>query len=157
MNSSLDERMAATTPAGDLAERLFETLTAFHRRLRNEMRLHGATADSVPQFRALRFIERYPGTDLGGLADHLGVGASSASALVERLVRAGFVERTVDASERRRMCLGLTAAGAATVESALLATKQWLQGELAALDPADRGRIDEALEPIGRIGDGRPA
>jgi DNA-binding MarR family transcriptional regulator len=154
MNSSLDERMAVGTDAGELAERVFETLTAVHRRLRSQMRLHRAALISVPQFRALRFVQRNPGTDLGGLADHLGVGASSASALVERLVRAGFVERTVDASERRRMCLGLTAAGGATVESALLATKQWLQGELAALDPADRRRIDEALAPIALIGEG---
>jgi DNA-binding MarR family transcriptional regulator len=51
-------------------------------------------------------------TTLSRLAEHMGVGLSSMSILVARLVRAGYVAQRRDASDSRRVALTLTPAGA---------------------------------------------
>src|SRR5881409_3039307 len=79
--------------------------------VRSEMRHQGALVVSVPQFRALAFVERHPGVSLAGVAEHLGVTAPTASTIVERLVRRRLVGRVPDPEERRRVVLSLTPAG----------------------------------------------
>jgi DNA-binding MarR family transcriptional regulator len=107
---------------------------------------------TVPQFRAMRYVSRHRGTGLTPLAEHLGMSTSSASALVERLVRSGMVERETDPDERRRIRLEASPAGAEVVARAQLGTRAWLSGELARLDPDERRALASALDLIGRIG-----
>lgn len=122
------------------------------RRIRREMRRNSALELTVPQFRALRYVERHPGTDLSRLADHLGMSRSSGSALVERLARAGQVVRTTDPAERRRIRIELSETGAAAVARAVGGTRGWLSGELEAFEPEERRRLADALETLARVG-----
>ncbi len=159
MDSSRDGLLAEPDTAV-LADRLLEVLSMAARRVRREMRRNTALELTVPQFRALRYVERHPGTDLSRLADHLGMSRSSASALVERLARAGQVERSTDPSERRRIRIELSPIGAAAVGRAVLGTRGWLSGELEAFGPEERRRLSEGLELLARVGSssepGRP-
>jgi DNA-binding MarR family transcriptional regulator len=130
MNSSPPQRGArieavAASPvdAGGLADRLLDVLSTASRRVKHEMRSNSSPELTVPQFRALRFVERHPGTDLSRLAQHLGMSHSSASALVERLTRAGHVERTTDPTERRRIRIELSETGITVVGNAVLSTR----------------------------------
>lgn len=138
--------------AGALADRLLDVLSTATRRVRQEMRRNSSLELTVPQFRALRYVERHPGTGLSRLADHLGMSRSSASALVERLARAGQVERTTDPAERRRIRIELSDSGVAVVGRAVRGTRAWLSGELEALEPDQRRRLAEALELLARVG-----
>ncbi|HEV8402710.1 MAG TPA: MarR family transcriptional regulator [Candidatus Limnocylindrales bacterium] len=136
-----------------LAERLMGALSGATRRVRREMRYHSGLELTVPQFRALRFVERHPGTDLTGVATHLGMSPSSASALVERLRRAGYVDRTTDPAERRRIRIDLSPRGKDAVDRAVTGTRSWLSGELQALTARERRDLEAALLILMRLGD----
>ncbi|HEX3841641.1 MAG TPA: MarR family winged helix-turn-helix transcriptional regulator [Acidimicrobiales bacterium] len=63
-----------------------------------------------------------PGRNLRDVAGELAVSKQAASQLVDTLVARGYVERTPDADDRRRVTVGLTergAAAAATVRGAI--------------------------------------
>jgi DNA-binding MarR family transcriptional regulator len=51
-------------------------------------------------------------TTLSRLAEHMGVGRSSMSILVARLIRAGYIAQRRDSADARRVSLTLTPAGA---------------------------------------------
>src|SRR5207247_5743954 len=75
------------------AREILETVPLVMRVVRSEMRRQGALVVSVPQFRALAFVERHPGVSLAGVAEHRGVTAPTAAAIVERRVRRRMVGR----------------------------------------------------------------
>lgn len=67
---------------------------------------------SVVQLRALTVLSiQQREANLGRLAEGMGVAVSTASRLVDRLVRAGFVERRPSPVSRREVSLVLTPAG----------------------------------------------
>ena len=139
MNSSLHEVLAGAPALVDrdaVADAIMDVVPRAMRRLRQATRANTGAALTVPQVRALLFVRRDPGTDLSALAEHLGMSAPSASMLVERLVKAGLVERHANPGERRRVALALTTAGAADVERARAATRGCLADALAIL-PTD--------------------
>lgn len=79
--------------------------------LRAAMRQNVGEQLSVPQFRCLNFIAREPGCSIGAVASFLGVTMPTASAMVDRLVRAGAVKPRSFPGDRRRTQLHITAAG----------------------------------------------
>ena len=71
---------------------------------------------SVPQFRGLNFIDRHPGDSVSALAGFLGVTLATASAMADRLVKAGHVQASGSLADRRRRALQISAAGKAVLE-----------------------------------------
>lgn len=98
------------------AREVVETVPVVMRFLRAEMRRYSSARLSVPQFRALAFVGRMPGTSLSEVAADLGVSLPTASAMVERLVQRKVMERTQDPRERRRIILRLNREGARLLE-----------------------------------------
>src|SRR5213593_56534 len=98
-------RSYSSSVADRCAREILETVPLVMRVVRGEMRRQGAHLVSVPQFRALAFVERHPGASLAGVAEHLGVTAPTASTIVDRLVRRRLVGRVPDPAERRRVVL----------------------------------------------------
>lgn len=103
----------AAPRAGALADQVFDALPPLMDALRRTMRRHVAEGLSVPQFRCLNFVAKRPGRSLGDLAELLGVTPPTASAMTDRLVRAGRLQADTDAADRRRIRLSLTPAGRA--------------------------------------------
>jgi MarR family len=66
---------------------VMETVPSVMRFICMEMRSRRAPMFSVPQFRVLTFLNCRPGAPLSSVAAHLGVTRSTASAMVDRLVR----------------------------------------------------------------------
>ena len=60
------------------------------------------------QWRALKVIERRPGLSQTELADHLDMEPIPVGRVIDRLEKAGYVERRADPADRRRWCLHLT-------------------------------------------------
>src|SRR3954465_6920114 len=79
--------------------------------IRRQMRRHRTRRLSVPQFRTLVLLDRYPSASLSCVAEHLGTALSTASRLVSGLVGKRFVARREGASDRRQVSLQLTPAG----------------------------------------------
>src|SRR5262245_11085533 len=100
------------------AHEVMETIPFVMHCIRTEMRSHRAPSLSVPQFRVLTFLSRRPGAPLASVAEHLGVARSTASAIVDRLVRRQLVSRAEDPQERRCVILTLTPAGVQHLQQA---------------------------------------
>ncbi len=98
-------------PSDLCADEIVEVIPQIARFLGHEMRRNGPIAVSMPQLKVLNFISRNPGTSVSHAADDLGVTKASASDLIDRLVKKGYVERVEDPSERRKVLLTLTSAG----------------------------------------------
>ncbi len=137
----------------DIADRILEVVPRAMRRIREQMRA-GASGLTVAQLRALLYIRRHPGTSLSALADHLGISVPAGSALVDRLVIAGQVDRDVDPAERRRMRLDLTGTGAEQVGLAQVAARAWLHDELAHRPAVELEQLLAALAILGGLGAG---
>ncbi|HEY7024440.1 MAG TPA: MarR family transcriptional regulator [Candidatus Limnocylindrales bacterium] len=100
---------------------------------------------TVPQLRALLFVTRNPDVNLSGLAEHLGIGLTGASGLVDRLVRQNMLSRETDPNERRRIQLTVTAEGKARLDEANRSTREAVADRLADLDPAEAATVERAM------------
>jgi DNA-binding MarR family transcriptional regulator len=100
---------------------------------------------SVPQFRCLNYIDLHPGASVSGVAAFLGVTLATASAMVDRLVRAGYAMTGVSSEDRRRSALNISPTGT----ELLGRMKQGARGDLAAAlggrSPAELASIVEGL------------
>src|SRR3954447_3707850 len=103
---------------------------------------------------ALVVIAAAPGRTIEELRRPLGLTQPGATRLVERLVRAGWVERG-EAAGRRGLRLTLTEAGRAQLDRMLAARRAALADALAPLSPVQRTQLSEILETLlaDRIGD----
>ena len=99
----------------DCADAVLAIMPSVMDAMRSAMRQQVGDQLSVPQFRCLNFIGHQPGSSVSAVAAFLGVTLPTASAMVDRLVKAGAVAPTTAAADRRRSELHLTEAGLAQV------------------------------------------
>jgi DNA-binding MarR family transcriptional regulator len=106
-------KSAAAEPrhADECAADVLEVVPGIMDALRMSARAYVGDQLSVPQLRCLSVIERNPGSGVADVASRLGVATPTASAMVDRLVRAGAVETCADADDRRRLQLYITTSG----------------------------------------------
>lgn len=133
------------------AREIMETVPAVMRFIRTEMRRRRGARISVPQWRTLALLGRAPGSSLSDVAEHLGVSRSTASVLVDRLVRRGLVERQRHPQERRRVRLSLTARGEALLARARAHTRARLVQRLAGATPSHLACLAEGLALLRRL------
>jgi DNA-binding MarR family transcriptional regulator len=140
---------AATTVRSDpltVANRLRPVLLQLARELRREVHPLGITGGQVALLSALR---RHPGAGVRELAAREGVSAAAMSRHVDRLVRAGLVERTEDAGgDRRRVGLELTAEAERVLRQVRSRRTAWLVARLRELDDDELESVNEAIEPL---------
>lgn len=140
----------ASPPVGRMSDidgtaaTILETVPAAMRAIRSRMRANRGGL-SVPQFRALTFVLRNPGTSLSQIAEHLGTSVPAASELVSRLVDQGLLVRATDPAERRRIRLTLSDEGCRAFEIARSGTEAWLRDLLGGLDEAGRATLAAGL------------
>lgn len=89
-------------------------------------------------------------TTLSSLAEHMGVGNSSMSILVARLVRAGYVAQRRDSSDARRVSLTLTAAGARIQADNAVLDPQLLRRMLALMPATELQSSLRGIESLAR-------
>lgn len=151
---------AGETETERLAALTLETIPLVMRAIRTLMRAGAGTELkdlTVPQFRALGFIDRNRGTSLKAVADHLGMSMPGASRLIDALVQRNLVERTL-AADRRYVTLNLLPAGEDERAIARQRTQQGLDARFKRLTPAERTLLAKAL-PVLRdlFGDDAPS
>ena len=119
--------------------------------IRRHMRSHRTRGLSVPQFRTLVLIERFPTASVSCVAENLGVTLPTASRAISGLVARGFVSRESSSDDRRLMSLQLTPQGKDVLDIASGATRDAVAAELAGLSDAQRSVIVDAMGSLSRI------
>src|SRR5258707_9819025 len=93
-------------------ERLFDTLSQLRKLVENQAQeLHEERTATVMQFSALKFLKNNQNSTVGQVAEYLKLSKSSATQLIERLVKASLAKRIDDQQDRRIVHLSITSLG----------------------------------------------
>ena len=84
------------------------------------------------------------------LAGRLGIGPSSASEIVERLVELGYLDRADDHDDRRQVVVTVTPEGAALLERFRELNQRQLREMLGRLDAGELAVVAESLDIFHR-------
>jgi DNA-binding MarR family transcriptional regulator len=104
----------------------------------------GAKGVTLPQYRMLVVLHD-AGTNLSGLAAALDVAPSTAMRMVDRLIAADLVERTVPQDNRRETHLELTTAGRRTVRTVTARRRRDLLAVIERVPIAQRSQLADAM------------
>lgn len=103
---------------------------------------------TMAQFKALVAIERGTAVSVCLLGRELSIGESAASLLVDKLVRRGYVERTTDPDDRRRVLLTATQRGQDLLRELRHGHHQSLIEWLTALTDQDLDVLSRGLRAL---------
>jgi len=145
---AVTERLDAERAA--LADRLHSLAIHLLRRVR---RGDDAAGLSAPRLSALSVVIYRGPISLTELAKAESVTAPTMTRLVQALVKAGLVEKSVDASDNRAVLLRATDAGRRTLDLARARRLAAIEELLSRLDPDDASSVERAvsvLEPLLR-------
>jgi DNA-binding MarR family transcriptional regulator len=131
-----------------VANELRPVLLRLSRELRKETEDLGVTSRQVT---LLWLIRHHPGMSLRELAAEERISAPALSGHVDRLEKAGLIERIRDDADRRRVGLTLTDEGARLLKRVRARRTSWLAGRLKGLEPDELEMIEAAIEPLRRL------
>jgi DNA-binding MarR family transcriptional regulator len=134
-----------TTDAVAVADRLRPVLLKLSPELRREARPLGVTPGQVS---LLGVIKYSPGIGINDLAERERMSPAGMSTQVEKLVRAGYVERTPSESDRRRVGLALTDDGRRLLRRVRSRRTVWLAERLGKLTAEELTMLACAVEPL---------
>lgn len=100
---------------------------------------------SIPEWRVLAVLARYPGLSAAQVADRTRMDAVAVSRAVSRLLAAGRVRRATSRDDRRRSVLTVSAAGAAVYREIAPIALGYERELVASLGPEERAVLDRAL------------
>ncbi len=129
---------------------ILDVMPAVMDSLRAAMRRQLGQTLSVPQFRCLRFIADNAACSVSEVAAFLGVTLATASAMVERLVRAGYVVSEVAADDSRRSDLHGTRTGRSLMGRIRGGARTELAGALADCSPEELGDLLAGMAVLQR-------
>ena len=118
------------------------------RELRKETEQLGVTAR---QATLLWLVKRSPGLSLAELAAEEGISPPALSGHVDRLERAGLIERVRSSEDRRRVGLRLTEDGARLLRRVRARRTTWLATRLRELEPEELAAVDAAMPALQRL------
>jgi DNA-binding MarR family transcriptional regulator len=131
-----------------VANELRPVLLRLARELRQETEQLGVTSRQVT---LLWLIRRNPGLSLRQLAAEERISAPALSGHVDRLEKAGLLERVRDESDRRRVGLTLTGEGDRLLKRVRARRTTWLAERLRGLDDDELAALERAIEPLGKL------
>ena len=147
----MTDRSEASAQAETCAAEVLEVLPGVMNAVRMGMRGQLQAGLSVPQFRCLNFIEINPGTSIGEVATFLGVTMATASAMVDRLARAGYALPGVSAQDRRRSVLPLRKSGKALLAQIRQGARRDLALALGGRTPAEIQIVIDGLAVLRSV------
>ena len=137
--------------SADCARQVLDVVPAVMRPLRQQMRSHRAAGLSIPQFRALCFVERYDGASLSAVAEHVDLSLPTVSRMINGLVERGYMQRRNSQDDRRHMSLSLRPRGQAIMKTAREATQQFLTEKFQDLTLAQREALCVAMRALHEV------
>jgi DNA-binding MarR family transcriptional regulator len=112
-----------------------------------EVRRWGDLGLTISQLRVLHRLRERPAS-CGQVAEHLGITPSTATALIERLVRRDLIERTPHEGDRRVTDLRLSERGRELLEEAGRSKRGVISASIEAMATADRERLAALLDRL---------
>jgi DNA-binding MarR family transcriptional regulator len=131
-----------------VAAELRPVLLRLARELRKETEQLGITAR---QATLLWLVKRSPGLSLAELAAEEGISPPAMSGHVDRLERAGLLERVRSSNDRRRVGLRLTDDGVKLMRSVRARRTTWLADRLGALDASELEAVAAAVPALSAL------
>lgn len=131
-----------------VAADLRPVLLRLARELRKETEQLGITAR---QATFLWLVKRSPGLSLAELAAEEGISPPAMSGHVDRLERAGLLERERSSGDRRRVGLKLTEDGQRLLRRIRARRTTWLADRLRTLEAAELAAIEAAVPALLRL------
>ena len=130
----------------ECSREVLDVVPSIMRVIRSEMRRHRSSDLSVPQFRALTFISKHPGSSLLTVAEHLGLTSPSACRMIDVLVGRGLISRQASLKDRRMINLSLTDQGQSILEISRKGTMGNLEMILSSTTPTEQSTIMDAMK-----------
>ena len=118
------------------------------RRLRSE---RAVDSMSDGQFAVLAALRIHGPHTLGELAERERVSAPSMNRTVNCLEESGYITRTADRTDRRKVNIDLTETGRGVVSETVRRRDSWLEGALAELTADQRRALAEAAEIMQEV------
>ena len=131
-----------------VASELRPVLLRLARELRKETEQLGITSR---QATLLWLVKRSPGLSLAELAAEEGISPPAMSGHVDRLERAGLLERVRSSDDRRRVGLRLTDEGERLMRRVRARRTTWHADRLRTLEPEALESIERALPALLRL------
>jgi DNA-binding MarR family transcriptional regulator len=131
-----------------IADELRPVLLRLTRELRKESEQLGVT---TRQATLLWLVKRSPGLSLAELAAEEGISPPALSGHVDRLERAGLIERVRSTEDRRRVGLVLTDEGTKLLRRIRARRTTWLAERLTALDEAELDTLAKAIPALRHL------
>ena len=131
--------------AASLEANLTQVFRAFRHQLLAEARERGLT---MAQHTTLRLLASGAGRRMSEIADYLDLTNGATTALVEKLVERGLVERHEDPNDKRAVLITLSPAGEALVRELKARFSRQLSQRLARFSPAERYMVAGGLEAL---------
>jgi DNA-binding MarR family transcriptional regulator len=150
MNKRVDESPRSDS-RDDLSTAASELRMATFRLARRLRAQRAVDTMSDGQFAVLAALTMHGDHTLGQLADRERVTAPSMNRTVSLLEEAGYVSRTPDDDDRRKVTIALTDAGRLVVDETVRRRDAWLEEALAALDDDERKTLAAAAEIMRRV------
>ena len=116
-----------------------------HRSMRGWNQFAKSTGLSMPQSSILMQLHYKGACGMSAISERFDVLAAAASQLVDKLVQAGYIERTEDPSDRRAKLLKLSTNGAKLVDNGIQERYRWMDELTSRLSAAEQTKISEAL------------
>jgi DNA-binding MarR family transcriptional regulator len=121
-------------------------MEAFTMRSMHEWMRHvKAAGHSMPQVGILMFLYHGGGRTVHDIGVHAGISNPAASMLVERLVRAGLVERSEQPGDRRVRRVVLSVKGRSFIERSLRERDAWVDDLAARLSAREAAALRSAI------------
>ncbi|KAA9158565.1 MarR family transcriptional regulator [Amycolatopsis acidicola] len=137
-----------TQEVARLAGGLRGVVGQLHRRLRQ---VDNAEVLTPSQSAVLARLHREGPATQTQLAAAEHVRQQSMAATLGALDELGYLERTRDPKDGRRVVVALSDLGSKTVRGVAQHREEWLAGALTGLDPAERAKLAEAIPLLQRL------
>ena len=144
MNTATRSKPAPVTTEA-CASLLLDTAPRVMRAVRMAIAALESPALTIPQFRALHFVQDHAGASLSATAEFLGLTLPSTSKLIDQLVRREMLARDDASDDRRRMNLRITEKGDALLKSAQASVRRHLAGMLNRLGATELAALHATL------------
>ena len=132
------------------AAEILEVVPQVMRTIKNEMRQRRASGLSVPQFRAMIFINRQKQASLVEVAEYMVLTSATTCRMMDELVARRLVLSRPSTVDRRKIVLTLTDEGREVLETARQGTLDRLEELLAALSAEERAAIFQSMALLRR-------
>ena len=119
--------------------------TFMHRSMRGWSHFAKSTGLSMPQFSILMQLHHKGMCGMSEIGERFDISAAAASQLVDKLVHAGYLERTEDPTDRRAKLLALSDKGKELINQGTEERHRWMDDLAATLSAEEREKVSEAL------------